>query len=99
MNLLMSSGKIFLIVLQLVLDLFFIWRVISLDNWRLETCKSLEHINQILKKLKSKLSHADVIELTEQRCQSCNELLPVGFLKTHDGKQLCSSCKIALNVG
>jgi len=84
----------FLLVLQVILNAFFLWRIVSLDNYRLKLNLLLKKFDEKLTKL-FRMKHKADTSYGEQICSSCGELLPENTLKTHEGKLLCSVCKVS----
>lgn len=81
---------ILLVVLQLALDLFFLWRIISFDAYRLKLNATLGRFSEKLKKL---YQFKSIPTAGLEVCSACLEPLPEDALKTHDGQWLCSVCK------
>lgn len=83
--------SIVLSILSLLLSLFILFKLSdalkSIGTWR-------DSIDKNILRILRSLTPNQALVYSSTICDNCKTLLPEGTIKTHDGRYLCSTCKV-----
>lgn len=77
-----------------VVQLWIVWKVINHDTSIQRIAIWGKGIDKSILRFARTLGTAQTQVFIDTVCSECGDLLPENTTRTHDGKMLCSSCKV-----